>query len=70
MSSTISTLSVTVSSTNQSPKNHAATDAQHKGSGKHPNNAHSTQTNDGTTKLTKYFARDVLHGANNVRRLK
>ncbi|KAL3989503.1 Ubiquitin carboxyl-terminal hydrolase family protein [Acanthocheilonema viteae] len=67
-SSIVSTLSAAVNSTNPS-KSHALTDAQHKGTGKQLNNAHSTQVSDGTTKLSKYFARDLLHGTNNVRRL-
>ncbi|EFO26482.1 ubiquitin carboxyl-terminal hydrolase [Loa loa] len=69
MSSTVSALSVDVNSTNQSPKSHATTDSQHKATGKHLNNAHFVQTNDGATKLTKCFARDILHSTNNVRRL-
>ncbi|CAG9535145.1 unnamed protein product [Cercopithifilaria johnstoni] len=69
MSNTVSALSVAVNSTNQSSKNHTVADAQQKSTAKHLNNAHSTQTNDGTTKLSKCFARDLLHATNNVRRL-
>ncbi|EJW84805.1 hypothetical protein WUBG_04282, partial [Wuchereria bancrofti] len=69
VSSTVSTLSAAVNPNNQSPKSHAVSDTPHKGAGKHLNNSNSIQTNDGSTKLTKYFARDMLHGTNNVRRL-
>uniref|UniRef100_A0AAF5Q6D5 Ubiquitin carboxyl-terminal hydrolase 36 n=1 Tax=Wuchereria bancrofti TaxID=6293 RepID=A0AAF5Q6D5_WUCBA len=69
VSSIVSTLSAAVNPSNQSPKSHVVSNTPHKGAGKHLNNANSIQTNDGSTKLTKYFARDVLHGTNNVRRL-
>uniref|UniRef100_A0A0R3RW66 Ubiquitin carboxyl-terminal hydrolase 36 n=1 Tax=Elaeophora elaphi TaxID=1147741 RepID=A0A0R3RW66_9BILA len=68
VSNTVNTLPVAVNFADQSPKSHAVTDAQHKGTGKHLNNAHSAQNNDGTAKLTKYFARNLLHGTH-VRRL-
>ncbi|KAM3728626.1 Ubiquitin carboxyl-terminal hydrolase [Dirofilaria immitis] len=69
ISSTASTLSVTVNSTNHLPKSHAVTDNQQKSTGKHLNNTHSTQNTDGTTKLSKYCARDVFHNTNSLKRL-
>ncbi|KAK6112299.1 Ubiquitin carboxyl-terminal hydrolase family protein [Brugia pahangi] len=69
VSSTVSTLSAVINLNNQSPKSHAVSDTPQKSAGKHLNNANSIQTNVGSTKLTKYFARDMLHGTNNVRRL-
>uniref|UniRef100_A0A8R1XSP5 Ubiquitin carboxyl-terminal hydrolase 36 n=1 Tax=Onchocerca volvulus TaxID=6282 RepID=A0A8R1XSP5_ONCVO len=68
INSTINPLSVAINSTNHSPKSHTVADTQHKSTGKHLNIVDSIQTNDGATKLSKYFARDILHGTTSFRR--